>query len=197
MKQLQHALLLMITACGLAVLWGCPPQGDTRVPSPPLNNRVVRTVADIRALDTITHILGDLIIHNTVSLPLIDGFHKLLRVDGEIRITLNADLERVVGFEKLTHIGKDLIVTDNLVLHTIQGFDNIQQFPKIELVNNNDLVSIKGFGKVVSIDDLRIKRNDKLNSCCFSLPAKNFLYEKNKPGCNSKEKVKELCSANK
>ena len=197
MKQLQHTLLLMITACGLAVLWGCPPQEDTRVTEESLNNRVVKTTADVRALDTVTHILGDLIIHNTTSLDSLDGFHNLLRVDGEIRITLNGFLDNLVGFEKLNHIGKGLIIRYNNTLDSIQGFDSIQYLPKIDLFGNNDLVSIKGFGKVTSIGELEIKNNEMLNNCCFSLPAKNFIYEENKPGCNSKVKVKELCSANK
>ena len=196
MKQLQHALLLMITACGLAVLWGCPPQGegDRTIITP--NDRVVKTLADIRAMDTVTHILGDLDIDET-ELTLIDGFHNLLRVDGEIRITLNDDLESLAGFEKLIHIGKRLVLSENYSLHTIQGFNSIQYLPKVDIFSHNDLVSIKGFDKLTSIDETRIHDNKKLNSCCISLHAKITSYRGNKPGCNSKAKVKELCSANK
>lgn len=95
---------------------------------------------DLRVLEGLTRIGGDLEIEDNRSLRNLRGLESLRAVDGDVSIDDNRNLQNLDGLRGLESIRGDLDITDNRNLSSVQGLRNLKRLgDEIEIKDNRSL----------------------------------------------------------
>lgn len=144
---------------------------------------------DLRGLENIDTLYGDLAIRNANSLRSLEGLDSLRWIGGNLRITDNLSLPDLQGLGALRVIRGDVIVRENDVLASFEGLsqmeeiggtmeirespaltsfrgmEQVRRIGRIELFADNGFRNFEGLSALETIDsDLFITNNDYLEN---------------------------------
>jgi hypothetical protein len=148
--------------------------------------------------------------HHNRAIKSLSGFDNLKKVEDFLWINCNDSLTNLNGLESLHYVGKGIIINDNKCLETLTGLEHLTSCGGCLIIGgwgdcegNQALTSLSGIQNIDpgTITELRIKNNPSLSDChlksiCGFLARPDCIVEisNNAVGCNSKQKVKQLCS---
>ncbi len=127
------------------------------------SNAIVRTQAELDALEGVDRVGGDLLIFANEMLDF-SPLDDLETVIGTLRISSDV-LTSVSGFGSLESVGVDVDISENLRLTSISGFGQLANIGGGFVSRNNGaLTSISGFGQLADVEVLVIDDNAMLTS---------------------------------
>ena len=173
--------------CGCEVI-----EGNLVLLGEGVNGGVLGQSSDIFDIDifiSLKRVDGDLIIWNT-EITKLYAFTNLSEIKSNLVIKYGQKLDDLQGFNSLNKIGS-LVLEYNPIIKNLQGLENVFIERQINIIGNNGLVSIKqlanleelnyllviednetlqnlnGLENLQSLENLIIRRNEKLSDCCF------------------------------
>ena len=127
------------------------------------SNAIVRTQAELDALEGVDRVGGDLLIFADEPLDF-SPLDDLETVIGTIRISSDV-LTSVSGFGSLESVGVDIDISENLRLTSISGFGQLADIGGGFFARNNGaLTSVSGFGQLADVEAFVIDDNAMLTS---------------------------------
>jgi hypothetical protein len=123
----------------------------------------IRADRDIAVLKDVSCIDGALRIVGT-SLVDLRGLDKLTKVRGELYIADNPNLARLDGLESLKIVKGQLAIARNPVLTSIAGLKNLTRAEVFAISLNPMLASLAGLGEQVRVEEVYIYKNQKLKT---------------------------------
>lgn len=125
----------------------------------------IRTSDDIRKLENIECVVGDLSIVGS-ELDSLAGLESLKQIEGGLAIRNNYALNSLRGLNNLTLVSKEFDIENNPSLTSLGGLDNLIQFGRLMINNNDALTSLNGLSDDLTVPGgaLIILNNDALTS---------------------------------
>ena len=108
---------------------------------------------DLRILDQLQSIGGDLKIRSNDYLTSLNGLEQLTTIGGNFDINGNDALINLEGSNNITSLGGTVIIERNFSLKTISGFNNIQSIKELLISQTGGIESLTGFNSLTHIDD--------------------------------------------
>lgn len=126
---------------------------------------ITGAVDDLRALERLREIEGDLIIQQTTSLNMLLGLNALEHIGGELVIMNNERLVDVSALSGVTAVHDNIAIVRNPYLESMRGLDNVRLIDGIVTIRENDhLSSLTGMGSLGAPTAVEISGNPKLAS---------------------------------
>jgi len=114
---------------------------------------------DLRILDQLQTIGGNLDIRVNDNLTSLNGLEQLTSVGGDFNIYGNEALVNLVGSNNLSTLGGAINIERNFNLKTISGFNTIQSMKELLITETGSIESLTGFNNLINIDDNLIFNN--------------------------------------
>ncbi|MFN2260724.1 MAG: hypothetical protein ABR595_01490 [Psychroflexus sp.] len=163
----------------------------------------LKSVQNLKGLDSLQHIHQDLIISNT-ALQNLKGFEKITEIGGSLRIEANNKLIDFSEFSALESIGESLQISKNQSLASLQGLSEIVFSGNLEnsvkVSKNTALESLSGFQiDPYQIKVLEITGNSELSVCntwiwcdvLETIPQRRIAD--NAAGCQNEYEIERAC----
>ena len=146
-------------------------------------------ITDLSLLDSITHVLGNIIVQNT-QLDNLNHLTRLKIVDGDFIIRNNPTLQQIGNFSRLKSIANNFEISGNGILTQTGDFAILKSVGGgYVLSGNNAIVNIGDFPSLQHIKgNISLVDNSKLSYCCnFPIAimqnASALEIRDNAPGC--------------
>lgn len=116
---------------------------------------------DLRGLESIDTLYGDLAIRNANSLRSLEGLDSLKWVGGNFRITDNLSLPDFQGLGALRVVRGDVIIRENDVLASFEGLSQLEEIGgTMEIRESPALISFRGLEQVRRIGRIELFANN-------------------------------------
>ncbi|WP_200979814.1 epidermal growth-factor receptor (egfr) l domain protein [Echinicola sp. 20G] len=100
------------------------------------------------------------------NLTSLNGLNNLSKVLSNFSIENNDKLVSFDGLDQLSEIGDQFFVSDNKLLVDFSGLESLQAVSMLLVLNNINLLEVKGLGNIVSTSRLQFDSNDLLSNFC-------------------------------
>jgi hypothetical protein len=131
-------------------------QGDVTITGAKIKN--LHGFSGVRIID------GDFEVKSTTLLETLAGLDSLISVGGTLQLEANQGLKNLSGLQSLTLVGGFFLIGNNVKLTELNDLDNILNVGGlIAIYKNNALPEIRSFNKMVSLDNLTISENERLD----------------------------------
>jgi hypothetical protein len=108
---------------------------------------------DLRILNQLQSIGGDLDIVSNDYLTSLNGLEQLTSIGGNFKIYGNDALLNIEGSNNITSLGGAINIERNFSLKTISGFNNIQSIKELLISQTGGVNSLTGFNSLTHVDD--------------------------------------------
>ncbi len=159
-----------------------------------------KKLINLSGMENVTTIKGSLSIVDNDDLLNLNGLDNLAFVESWIRIEGNELLSNLNGLEALENIQKAINIKDNFNLVNLEGLLHLEKVKQISITSNNNMISLKGIGEAVVIEEkIYVYSNDQLSNCSeawlcnYLLNDGEAIINGNELGCNNIEQVVEEC----
>gem|GEM_PF-6174271 len=121
-------------------------------------------LSSLRGLEALTSIGGTLTLSHDTPLTSLSGLDNLTTVNG-IWVSESSTLRDFSGLESLTTIERDLILEYSPGLTSLDGLEGVVSIGgRLDIFNNDSLTNLAGLRNVAELGQLRISENDSLTS---------------------------------
>ncbi|MBD8489117.1 epidermal growth-factor receptor (egfr) l domain protein [Echinicola sp. CAU 1574] len=133
-----------------------------------VNGIIISDNYDLISLEGLENILEVefITISDNRNLTSLNGLNNLSKVLSNFRIENNDKLLSFNGLDQLSEIGDQFFVSDNKLLVDFSGLESLQAVSMLLVLNNINLLEVKGLGNIVSTSRLQFDSNDQLNNFC-------------------------------
>jgi len=122
-------------------------------------------ITDLRVLESLESIGGNLSIHRNDSLSKIQFLSKLKEIGGYLHIANNAMIEEI-SLEALEMVGKEIDISENAALVKLDGGNSLKNVGELRILSNKNLERISGFQALQHVGgDFSISANSRLREC--------------------------------
>ncbi|MFD2940965.1 hypothetical protein [Flavobacterium notoginsengisoli] len=140
--------------------------GDT------LSTELSGEIQNLDALKNIQKINGELLIVKLKNFHSVEGLMNLENVNGNFTIS-GCDLSKIDGFNKLISVNGDITFGNNSGKYSenpliqISGFNNLVKVENIFIIGNSGLKKVDGFNQIKEIKTVMIMNSDITTLNCF------------------------------
>lgn len=123
-------------------------------------------LTNIDGLQSLTSVLGDVVIHGNPALATLDGLGSLREVHGSLVLGENEVLGDLDGLSSLTRVGWDVSVYNNHEIVSAEGLRSLRSVGWILTFQTNNSLSLLGLHSLSSVGStVRIIHNRALPTC--------------------------------
>lgn len=116
----------------------------------------------LHGLDALTHVGGELLIHDNALLENLNGLGSLATVGGSLRVWGHALLKSLSGLTSLSAVTGELDVDTNPSLEGLEGIERLEKVGDLGISSNQQLTSLTGLVALRRAGGLFIEDNDRL-----------------------------------